>query len=152
MLDHEFTKVRITMLLQSPLELSLPIQKSALTLEVLKETKSGLETRSFEGALSLSLRRQIYVLDKIIKNYAAGSVIVTNNELLRHLKSKTGTIPSGYQISSHSEDIRKLLGPWRPSRDRATGYKSAGWLVSRMRGCGTPPPTNQPLARAASWA
>ena len=47
MLDHEFTKARIDMLLHSPLELCLPVQKSSLSLEALKEMKSSLETRSF---------------------------------------------------------------------------------------------------------
>ena len=111
MLDQEFTKARIDMLLHSPLELCMPMQKSSLTLDALKELRASLDTRSFDGPRSLSVRRQMYVLDKIIRNYPAGAVVVTNNELLRYLKTKTENIPSGYQISSHADDIRKLLGP-----------------------------------------
>jgi hypothetical protein len=72
--------------------------------------RSSLDTRSNGGPRPLSQRRQIYVLDKIIRNYSAGAVAVTNSELLHYLKTKTDKVRSGYQISSHAEDIRKLLG------------------------------------------
>jgi hypothetical protein len=111
MLDQEFTKARIMMLLKSPLELSITIQKASLPLEELRETKAALDTRSSEGGRSLSVRRQLYVLNKVIKTYEAGSVVVTNNELLKYLRTKSETIPSGYQISSHADEIKKLLGP-----------------------------------------
>ncbi len=111
MLDQEFTKARIDMLLHSPLELFTPVRESSLTLETLKEMRSSLDTRSNGGPRPLSQRRQMYVLDKIIKNYTTGAIAVTNSELLRYLKTKTDNVPNGYQISSHAEDITKLLGP-----------------------------------------
>ncbi len=110
MLDRGFTKARVDMLLKGPFGTPVEIRATALALETLKSIKAILENRVLNGSVSIAVSRQIFVIEKVINNYTRGFVTVSNHEVLRYLKTKSSKIPSGYQISSHSEDIEKLLG------------------------------------------
>ena len=109
-LDRDFTTMRIKMLLGNTFGKRTQIEHESFSLDKLRSKKVTLESRSENGPVSLALRRQLYVIEKIILNYRSGYIAVTNHELLRHLKNKSDTVPNGYQISSHSDEIAKFLG------------------------------------------
>ena len=109
-LDQEFTRERIKMLLNNPFVKQAPVELESFSMGKLQHKKTLLEMRTENGPVSLAVRRQIFVVEKIIANYHVGSVVITNNDLFRYLKDKSDNVPSGYQISSHSDEISRFLG------------------------------------------
>lgn len=110
-LDQEFTTMRIKMLLSNLIGKQSLGDNELFSLEKLKNKKIMLESRTEHGSVSLALRRQIFVIEKVIMNYRSGAISITNHELLRYLKDKGNHVSSGYQISSHSDEIARFLGP-----------------------------------------
>lgn len=109
-LDQAFTTMRIKLMLSYFTNKQTIVDSESCSLDKLKYKKIELENRTESGPISLALRRQLFVIEKIIGSYRSGSVSITNHELLRYLKTKGNNISSGYQISSHSEEIARFLG------------------------------------------
>lgn len=111
MLDPVFTRARLEMIIKHAISTSPKMEVyPRLTLQILQEIHDLIQQKIESGSPSLATLRQDYVVRKVMTNLSAGKVSVSNNEMRTHLKRQNPAGANhGFQVSSHADEIRKLL-------------------------------------------
>jgi hypothetical protein len=111
MFDAQFTRARLEIILNHPLaDVQTDNLRQSITFDRLAAKLNLIKEKTALGSASHASYRQIYVLEKMMRDFNSGFATISNNELRLYFKDKfSGSIKNGYQISSHSEDIDKLF-------------------------------------------
>ena len=112
MFDPVFTRARLELLLSHQVTaISSEKAVTSISLEALHDLERTLREKAGNGHPSHATLRQLCVVQKVLRYYEAQQVSITNSELksffAKYLNSESSK--SGYQVSSHVDDIRKIF-------------------------------------------
>jgi hypothetical protein len=112
MLDPLLTRVRLEMVLQHyATPQSAASAHNVPSLEMLGQMLEMLRERAASGHPSQATLRQLFVVDKMMRNFASGQMSVSNSEMKHFFETEIGEQRSmnGYQISSHMGDLERMF-------------------------------------------